>query len=177
MTDADKLKQLLELLELSASGLAQAIDVNRSSLSHIQSGRNNFSLELLQKLKQAYPQISTEWLFLNEGEIRRTSITYDEEDVAAENTYQSDSALLEKLNKLEDSISALAANQQELQALLKESARKAGMLASNEPKDPQLVAEASVAFQSLELSKVVKCILVHGNGQLTHLDLKNALVT
>lgn len=46
---------------------AEAIEINRSSLTHIFSGRNQPSLELARKILKAFPDISTEWLIMGSG--------------------------------------------------------------------------------------------------------------
>jgi len=48
--------------ELSAATFADIIGVQRSSISHILSGRNKPSLDFILKLLHAYPSVSSEWL-------------------------------------------------------------------------------------------------------------------
>lgn len=57
--------RILEILEksgLTASEFADKIEVQRSAISHITSGRNKPSLEFLIKIKHAFPEIDTDWL-------------------------------------------------------------------------------------------------------------------
>ena len=57
--------RILEILEksgLTPSEFADKIDVQRSAISHITSGRNKPSLDFLLKIKDAYPEIDTDWL-------------------------------------------------------------------------------------------------------------------
>ena len=57
--------RILEILEksgLTPSEFADKIEVQRSAISHITSGRNKPSLEFLIKIKQAFPEIDTDWL-------------------------------------------------------------------------------------------------------------------
>ncbi len=57
--------RILEILEksgLTPSEFADKIEVQRSAISHITSGRNKPSLEFLIKIKQAFPEIDSDWL-------------------------------------------------------------------------------------------------------------------
>ena len=58
----DRFKYLMKLNNLTASAFADAIGVQRSSVSHILSGRNKPSLEFIQKVTRAYPKVSADWL-------------------------------------------------------------------------------------------------------------------
>lgn len=52
----------MKLNNLSASAFADKIEVQRSSISHILSGRNKPSLEFIQKVLAAFPKVSSDWL-------------------------------------------------------------------------------------------------------------------
>ena len=57
--------RILEILEksgLTPSEFADKIEVQRSAISHITSGRNKPSLDFLLKIKNAFPEIDTDWL-------------------------------------------------------------------------------------------------------------------
>ena len=57
--------RILEILEksgLTPSEFADKIEVQRSAISHITSGRNKPSLDFLLKIKDAFPEIDTDWL-------------------------------------------------------------------------------------------------------------------
>jgi transcriptional regulator with XRE-family HTH domain len=69
----DRFKQILEHLGASAAEFADKLGVQRSAVSHILSGRNNPSLEFLQKVLTNYPQINPDWLLLGMGNITRDS--------------------------------------------------------------------------------------------------------
>ncbi|MDE5421713.1 helix-turn-helix domain-containing protein [Ancylomarina sp. DW003] len=65
----DRIIQLLNNEGLSASKFADIIGVQRSSMSHILSGRNNPSLDFIQKIMRSFPQISGDWLISGDGEM------------------------------------------------------------------------------------------------------------
>lgn len=62
-----RLQKILEYYELSAAAFADAIDVGRSSISHILSGRNKPSLDFVLKIVQTYPEVELYWLLNGKG--------------------------------------------------------------------------------------------------------------
>ncbi len=62
-----RIKHILEQKSLSPSRFADQIGVPRSTISHILSGRNNPSLEVIQKILNAFPDIPIEWLMQGKG--------------------------------------------------------------------------------------------------------------
>lgn len=63
----ERLIQLLDLEQLSPSKFADIIGVQRSSISHVISGRNKPSFDFLQKTLKAFPGLSASWLMMGEG--------------------------------------------------------------------------------------------------------------
>ncbi len=63
----ERLIQLLDMEKLTPSKFADLIGVQRSSVSHVISGRNNPSFDFLQKTLKAFPGLHAEWLILGEG--------------------------------------------------------------------------------------------------------------
>jgi transcriptional regulator with XRE-family HTH domain len=63
----ERLLQLLDLEHLSPSKFADLIGVQRSSVSHVLSGRNNHSYDFLQKTLKAFPGLKADWLMLGNG--------------------------------------------------------------------------------------------------------------
>lgn len=57
-----RLQKLMEQHQLSASAFAEKIGVQRSSISHLLSGRNKPSLDLLVKIEANFEEVSFEWL-------------------------------------------------------------------------------------------------------------------
>ncbi|MBP7679260.1 MAG: helix-turn-helix transcriptional regulator [Bacteroidales bacterium] len=58
----DRFRQLMADQGLSASEFADRIGVQRSSISHILSGRNKPSIDFLEKIKTAFPEADLNWL-------------------------------------------------------------------------------------------------------------------
>lgn len=63
----DRILKFLGQEGLSATKFADEIGVQRSSVSHILSGRNNPSFEFIQKILSRYKNINAEWLMLGNG--------------------------------------------------------------------------------------------------------------
>ena len=59
---AKRLKIIMDYYELSATLLADKIEVQRSSISHLLSGRNKPSLEFVLKILKAFPEVELYWL-------------------------------------------------------------------------------------------------------------------
>jgi len=65
----DRIQLILKTLNLSPTRLADEIDVQRSSVSHILSGRNKPSLDFIMKLLSTYPEINSDWLLFGKGQM------------------------------------------------------------------------------------------------------------
>jgi transcriptional regulator with XRE-family HTH domain len=63
-----RIQNIIEYYGLTASSFAEKIGVQRSSISHILSGRNNPSLDFTLKIIDAFPEVSLNWLLLNQGD-------------------------------------------------------------------------------------------------------------
>jgi Helix-turn-helix. len=69
----DRLLKLLTTKQLSATKFAEIIGVQKSSISHIISGRNKPSFDFIEKVLQKYPEVNPEWLILGKGGMYRQS--------------------------------------------------------------------------------------------------------
>lgn len=67
-----RLQKILEYYDLSAAAFSDAIDVGRSSISHILSGRNKPSLDFVLKVVQTYPEVELYWLLNGKGTFPNT---------------------------------------------------------------------------------------------------------
>lgn len=67
----ERISKVLKIKGLTASKFAEEIGVQRSNISHILSGRNKPSLELVLKILEKYPDINPDWLLRGKGEIFR----------------------------------------------------------------------------------------------------------
>ncbi|MCT2564283.1 helix-turn-helix transcriptional regulator [Chryseobacterium herbae] len=70
----ERISKVIEYSNLSPSEFADEIDVQRSSISHITSGRNKPSLEFIIKIKSSFPEILWDWLVNGEGEMLKSEL-------------------------------------------------------------------------------------------------------
>ncbi len=62
---------------LKSSELADIIGVNRSTISHVLSGRNKPSIDFLYKLLYNYPNINANWLITGVGHMHISNFNQD----------------------------------------------------------------------------------------------------
>ncbi|MDG1715562.1 helix-turn-helix transcriptional regulator [Lacinutrix sp.] len=62
-----RLKKVIDYYGESASSFAEKIGVQRSSISHILSGRNKPSLEFVLKVLSSFPEVELYWLMNGKG--------------------------------------------------------------------------------------------------------------
>ena len=62
-----RLHTIMEYYDLSAASFADKIDVGRSSISHLLSGRNKPSLDFVMKIINAFPEVELYWLLNGKG--------------------------------------------------------------------------------------------------------------
>ena len=67
-----RLEKIMFYYGLSASSFADKIGVQRSSISHILSGRNKPSLEFVMKVLSPFPEIDLYWLLNGKGEFPKS---------------------------------------------------------------------------------------------------------
>jgi len=67
----NRIQEILNRYNLTAAKLADQLEVPRSTISHILTGRNKPSLEFIQKLLHSFPDINTDWLLKGDGAMNR----------------------------------------------------------------------------------------------------------
>ena len=67
----EKLLNLMKSEQLTASKLAELLDIQPSGISHILSGRNKPSFDLVQKILRRFPRVNPDWLLLDKDEMYR----------------------------------------------------------------------------------------------------------
>lgn len=63
----ERILEILKIKNLSPAQFADLIGVQRSSISHLISGRNKPSLEFIQRILKTFPEINTEWMLSGKG--------------------------------------------------------------------------------------------------------------
>ena len=69
----EKLLKLMKSEKLSSSRLAEMLEIQPSSISHILSGRNKPSFDFLVKILRRFPTLNPDWLLLNAEQMYRSS--------------------------------------------------------------------------------------------------------
>jgi transcriptional regulator with XRE-family HTH domain len=69
----ERILLVLKVKNLSPSKFADEIGIQRSSMSHIMSGRNMPSLDLVMKIMNKYPDINPEWLVMGVGQMMKSN--------------------------------------------------------------------------------------------------------
>lgn len=71
MKERDRLLQVIEAENLSAAQFAKEVGIQAGTISNIISGRNNPSLDVLQRVLNRFRTISSDWLILGVGSMYR----------------------------------------------------------------------------------------------------------
>ena len=69
-----RLEIILDYYNLSASAFADKINVQRSSLSHLLSGRNKPSLDFIIKVIEVFPEVDLYWILNGKGSFPKSEI-------------------------------------------------------------------------------------------------------
>ncbi|WP_320053101.1 helix-turn-helix transcriptional regulator [uncultured Acetobacteroides sp.] len=70
----DRLDKFLLAEQLTPAKFADIIGVQRSSISHIISGRNKPSFDFIAKVLQRFPRVNPDWLILGKGEMYKQMV-------------------------------------------------------------------------------------------------------
>lgn len=70
----EKLEYLLRTKSLTATTLARLLEIQPSGISHILSGRNKPSFDLVVKILRAFPDINPDWLILDDERVYRDEV-------------------------------------------------------------------------------------------------------
>lgn len=71
----ERIKKIIEIKRMNAAQFATTAGINPSALSHILSGRNKPSFEVLQKIILAFPSVDATWLMTGQGNMFRNLST------------------------------------------------------------------------------------------------------
>lgn len=73
----EKLLKLMKSEKLSSSRLADMLEIQPSSISHILSGRNKPSFDFLVKILRRFPTLNPDWLLLDAEQMYRSGDDLD----------------------------------------------------------------------------------------------------
>ena len=86
----DRIGRILKTKKMSASQFADEIGVQRSSVSHVMSGRNKPSLDFVTRIVNIYPEIDSVWLLTGRGEMLHEIYNGDKPHTIADKQEQLD---------------------------------------------------------------------------------------
>jgi len=69
-----RLENILDYYSLNASSFADKIGVQRSSLSHLLSGRNKPSLDFILKIMDVFPEVDLYWILNGKGTFPKSEL-------------------------------------------------------------------------------------------------------
>ncbi|MDR2586338.1 MAG: helix-turn-helix domain-containing protein [Prevotellaceae bacterium] len=69
-----RISQFLQSEQLSPARFADLLNVQRSGISHILSGRNKPGFDLIQKILTKFPDINAEWLITGRGNMYKNDV-------------------------------------------------------------------------------------------------------
>ncbi|MFZ3564551.1 helix-turn-helix domain-containing protein [Tenacibaculum finnmarkense] len=81
-----RLKKILSYYNLTSSTFADTIEVQRSSISHLLSGRNKPSLDFVMKTVNKFPEVDLYWFLYGEGEFPKKEKVVIVEEIKEEIT-------------------------------------------------------------------------------------------
>lgn len=81
-----RLEIILDYYGINASAFADKIGVQRSSLSHLLSGRNKPSLDFILKILDVYPEVDLYWILNGKGNFPKNNTTPTELEPKANST-------------------------------------------------------------------------------------------
>jgi len=156
----ERLIQLLDLEQLSPSKFADLIGVQRSSISHVISGRNKPSFDFLEKTLKAFPGLNAAWLILGEGTMyeqmgRKVSGNLFDaqvrEDVQSEERISSPGGPVAEISAPEDTVSAASTHENSAASLVSEDDKKAITLESvpelDEGNDKKRIVQVMLIYE------------------------------
>ncbi|WP_366183461.1 helix-turn-helix transcriptional regulator [Flavobacterium ovatum] len=91
-----RLEVILDYYSLNASAFADKIGVQRSSLSHLLSGRNKPSLDFILKILEEFPEVDLYWILNGKGQFPKRN----EEPLITDNKSNLQVPETEKINDL-----------------------------------------------------------------------------
>ncbi|MBE0639463.1 MAG: helix-turn-helix transcriptional regulator [Bacteroidales bacterium] len=77
----DRIALVISTKGMTNAEFAESIDVQPSNISHIMSGRNKPSLDLVMKVLKRFPELRTEWLLHGKGAMNKDYNLFDSDQL------------------------------------------------------------------------------------------------
>jgi transcriptional regulator with XRE-family HTH domain len=95
----ERILEILKIKNLSPAQFADLIGVQRSSISHLISGRNKPSLEFIQRILKTFPEVNTDWLLSGKGAILNQDNYINTENPTPVDLFQNEPVNSEKITE------------------------------------------------------------------------------
>ena len=97
---ASRLKSIMDYHQLSASGFADKIQVPRSSISHLLSGRNKPSLDFVLKVVNVFKDVELYWLLNGKGSFPASSQPIAQQESIQKGNFSEQKDFREAVNEM-----------------------------------------------------------------------------
>lgn len=167
----ERLQQFLDSEDLSPSNFAETIEVQRSGISHLLSGRNKPSLDFIKKVAENFPDLNLEWFITGEGEM------YKVDNNLVKDITQSDSLLFTSVKKGEEHIVETEKGRLDHSALrefsrISDHSPKIANLESTPTIGPDIEKLGATAL-SLENEEIEAVLLLYRDGSFKLFNKRN----
>lgn len=141
-----RLENILEYYGLNASSFADKIGVQRSSMSHLLSGRNKPSLDFVMKISDIFPEVDLYWILNGKGSFPKSEdeSRISKPEIIADNKNTYTPAPLNENFEGEDLFSQINSKQEKLA--------------------PSKIEESKNSNFSYEEDKIEKIVFFYKNG-------------
>ena len=112
-----RLEIILDYYSLNASSFADKIGVQRSSLSHLLSGRNKPSLDFILKILDVFPDIDLYWILNGKGNFPKNAEEFEEIENSVEQIQKQNSPTPSTCENMPDNLFSEIQNQNSIPAL------------------------------------------------------------
>ena len=140
----NRFKMIMEREGLAAGAFAESIGASQATISHILSGRNNPSVELMLRIHQRYGDINLEWLLTGKGNMSNAP----ENAVIPTSNYDAEYPLFAENAKNADEALGIAENRKEMPLKAPEKGRKADVCQEiiYKERPPRKITEIRIFF-------------------------------
>lgn len=99
-----RLEIILDYYSLNASSFADKIGVQRSSLSHLLSGRNKPSLDFILKILEVFPEVDLYWILNGKGTFPKNAIVIEKRENQVEKVFKQNTPTPLKEEKISENL-------------------------------------------------------------------------
>ncbi len=170
----ERISKIIEYSGFTSSEFADEVEVQRSSISHITSGRNKPSLDFLVKVKDRFPEFQWDWLIKGDGEMLETKEI--EPEIVKTEEKPKTTSLPDLFSLIDDENFGITESEDKVQKkVLRESHKSASKLNSEILSDSQQLEtqEAKSRSENTEYQKdkIKRVVLFFESGKFESYEL------